>query len=303
MSDKKHNLSIFNGDEQLGLFSDNKFDNVRITTHKGKVYFCIIDMIEILAESTSAKTYWGKMKAEPTENGGLLNVFRIWEQLKITGRDGKKYFMDCADMEGMLRIVQSIQSPKAEPFKQWMAKVAVERIEEERNPELTLNRSINKFKKMGLSNKEISNKLKYVDMRNQLTDSLKKCNVTDPIEYALLTNKTYIACEYPKASDHKELKGLKPSDNLRDHFTSWESTPIFIVEEGIIELNERSKASGYDEVEKNVEKAAIMALKVKHAIEEFLGHSIISAENNLTDKIKQKRLLDNKKTKLPKSDE
>lgn len=177
---------------------------IRSIWYKRKWFFSILDIIEVLADSPSPKTYWAKMK---NRDVGLNQLFPIWEQLKLKASDGKKYLTDCADQQGVLRIIQSIPSKKAEPFKLWLAKVGNERIEEIRNPELAMARMKEIYRVKGYTEEWIEKRARGIAVRNELTDEWKNRGVKHSLEYAMLTNEIMMGTFEMKVADYKKFRG------------------------------------------------------------------------------------------------
>jgi len=185
-----------------------------------KWYFSIIDVVEVLTDSSNARDYWFKMKLRvKTEDG--LELSTICRQLKLKATDGKMRETDVADVQTLLRIIQSIPSPKAEPFKQWLAKVGYERMQEIADPEQSLDRAKENWQSLGRSEKWIQQRMTGQETRNKLTDYWKQSGVEKGNEFALLTNIIHQEWTGLTVKKHKDIKGLK-SQNLRDHMTEAE---------------------------------------------------------------------------------
>jgi hypothetical protein len=194
---------------------------IRKIWYEERWFFSVVDVVSVLTESSDPKDYWYRMKVRvKNEDGAELST--MCRQLKLPSSDGKKYMTDCADTEHLLRIIQSIPSPKAEPFKQWLAKVGNERIQEMSNPEIALNRSRELWQKHGRSEKWIEQRMTGQETRNKLTDYWSDHQVKKGEEYAILTNIIHQEWAEIAIADHKEMKGLEKSHNLRDHMTEEE---------------------------------------------------------------------------------
>lgn len=191
---------------------------IRRVWHKDQWWFSILDIVAVLTDSSSPKTYWAKIKKR---DPNLNQLFPIWEQLKFKAKDGKFYATDCANMENIFRIIQSIPSPKAEPFKRWLAKVGYERIQEIGDPEIAINRARGHWQKLGRSDKWIQQRMMGQETRNKLTDYWKDHEITEQQEFAILTNIIHQEWSDLTVKDHKNLKGLK-NQNLRDHMSELE---------------------------------------------------------------------------------
>ena len=196
------------------------FDSKQVRTHWDEKtetwYFSIIDVIEILTGSSIPKRYWSDLKRKLTKEGSQL--YEKIVQLKFEAADGKKYITDCLDTPSLLRLIQSIPSPKAEPFKQWLAKVGYERMQEIADPEMSLERARENWQKLGRSEKWIQQRMTGQETRNKLTDYWKESGVQKGDEFAFLTNIIHQEWTGLTVNKHKDLKGLK-SQNLRDHMS------------------------------------------------------------------------------------
>ncbi len=200
------------------------FEGRKIRRHWDKKkevwYFSVVDIIEALTGSVNPRDYWFKMKLRvKSEDGAELST--ICRQLKLESSDGKKYLTDCADVESILRIVQSVPSPKAEPLKRWLARVGYERVQDISDPEKSLNRARNYWERMGRSKKWIQQRMMGQEVRNKLTDYWKEHEVSRQDEYAILTNIIHEEWSDLSVKEHRSLKGLK-TENLRDHMTDAE---------------------------------------------------------------------------------
>jgi DNA-damage-inducible protein D len=201
-------------ENQLAIFEKKP---IRSAEHNGEMYFSIVDIIEVLTDSTSAKTYWAKLKTRIKDESGQL--FPNTERLKMTANDGKQRLTDCANTEGVLRILMSVPSPKAEPFKLWLAELGKQAIIETENPELGIERLAEIYKAKGHTDEWIKNRLQSTETRKKLTDDWKERGVTEGVEYALLTATIAKGTFGLSPSEHSKLKGLE-RQNLRDHYLS-----------------------------------------------------------------------------------
>lgn len=207
--------------ETLKLFEDRKVRTVWDDKEE-KWYFSIVDVVGILAESKDYQTerkYWNKLKQRQKEEG--FEPVTNCHQLKLRAEDGKMRLTDVADTEGLFRIIQSIPSPKAEPFKQWMARVASERLDQMQDPELSITQAMMDYKRLGYSDNRINQRLKSIEIRKDLTDQWKLHNVEEGIQYATLTDIIYQQWAGKSAKEYKRFKGLK-KENLCDNMTNEE---------------------------------------------------------------------------------
>lgn len=204
--------------ETLKLFEERKVRTVW-DDEKEKWYFSIVDVVSVLTDSVDATAYWRKLKQRLKEEGN--ETVTNCHGLKMKATDGKMRLTDVADTEQLLRIIQSIPSPKAEPFKQWMAHVASERLDQMQDPELSIEQAMMDYKRLGYSDNWINQRLKSIEIRKDLTDQWKLHNVEEGIQYATLTDIIYQQWAGKSAKEYKQFKGLK-KENLRDNMTNEE---------------------------------------------------------------------------------
>jgi len=222
------------------------FESKKVRTHwdekNEKWYFSIIDVVEILTESANPRDYWFKMKLRiKTEDEFELST--VCRQFKLKAADGKMRITDVADTEILLRIIQSIPSPKAEPFKQWLAKVGYERMQEISNPEQSLNRARENWQKLGRSEKWLQQRMTGQETRNKLTDYWQDAGINKPDEFALLTNIIHQEWTGLSVKKHKNLKGLK-TQNLRDHMSEAELIFTALAELSTRQITAAEEAKG-----------------------------------------------------------
>ena len=256
------------------------FDEKRIRTawndETEKWYFSVVDVVGALTDSPNPRNYWKVLKHRLIKEGNesVTNC----NQLKLLASDGKKYNTDVADTEQLLRIIQSIPSPKAEPFKQWMAQVASQRIDQLQDPELSINQAIADYQRLGYSEAWINQRIKSIEVRKHLTDEWKRAGVEEGQQFATLTDIIYRQWSGFSAKEYKQFKGLK-KENLRDNMTDLEIAVNMLAEATTTELSKQENPNGFKEsagIAKRGGKAAHGARKV---IEHELGHSIVSSEN------------------------
>lgn len=262
--------------QDITLFEQQE---VRKIWHKEKWYFSIIDVVSILSESNNPRRYWSDLKKKLKEEGYSESYENI-VQLKLESSDGKKYLTDTADLEGMFRIIQSIPSPKAEPFKRWLAKVGKERIDEIANPELAVNRAKEIYEKKGYEKDWIDKRMRGIAVRNTLTDEWKDRDIKG-IDYAILTNEIY---KGTFEQDHKSLmkiKGLdkKKGDNLRDHMGDVELILTMLAEATSTEITKSKDSKGIDEIKQDVKKGGQIAGNTRKKIEAETGKKVITKSN------------------------
>lgn len=204
--------------QAIKLFEEKKIRTVW-DDEQEKWYFSIVDTIAILTDSPNPRKYWSVLKTRFKKEGSELTT--NCSQLKMVAADGKKYLTDVADTEQLLRLIQSIPSPKAEPFKLWMAKVASERLNQLQDPELSINQALMDYKRLGYSDNWINQRLKSIEVRKDLTDEWKKHGLQEGVQFATLTDIIYQTWPDMTAKEYKQFKGLK-KENLRDNMTNKE---------------------------------------------------------------------------------
>jgi len=252
-------------------------------------YFAVIDIVAILTDSSDPKDYWYRMKKREKVSGFELST--ICRQLKLVSSDGKKYATDCATKKGLLRIIQSIPSPKAEPFKQWLAQVGADRIAEIENPELAQARIRATYKAKGYSNEWIEKRIRGILVRDELTNEWKQRGVKEGKEYAILTSEISKATFGIIPIEYKKLKGLtKASENLRDHMTDLELIFTMLGEASTTEIAKNKNAKGFVENHKAAKAGGSVAGKARKDLELKSGKKIVSKENYLQiGEIKEKK--------------
>ncbi len=242
-------------------------------------YFSIVDVIEILTESTNPRDYWFKMKQRVKLEDGI-ELSTICRQLKLVSSDGKKYLTDCANVQGLFRIIQSVPSPKAEPFKQWLAKVGYERIKETVDPAQSIDRARENWLKLGRSEKWIQQRMTGQETRNKLTDYWKDTGVKENIEFAALTNIIHHEWTGLTVKEHKDFKNLK-SQNLRDHMSEAELIFTALAELSTRQIAESDQAKGFTENARASKKGGSVAKNARRELEAKTGKSVVTGENFL----------------------
>jgi len=269
------------------------FENKKVRSHWDEVeelwYFSVVDVVEILTDSTDPKDYWYKLKKREKLSGFELST--ICRQLKLESSDGKRYATDCADVQGLLRIIQSIPSPKAEPFKQWLAKVGYERMQEMADPGQGIERARENWQKLGRSEKWIQQRMTGQETRNKLTDYWKESGVKEKDEFALLTNIIHQEWTGLTVKKHKDLKGLK-TQNLRDHMSEAELIFTALAELSTRQIAETDKAKGLTENAKAGKKGGAIAKDARMALEAKTGKGVVTGESFLAPGEDKKRLKD-----------
>jgi DNA-damage-inducible protein D len=243
-----------------------------------KWYFSVIDVIEALTGTDRPRKYWSDLKTKLQKEGSQLSE-KIG-QLKMAATDGKKYATDVADTEQLLRLIQSVPSPKAEPFKQWLAKVGYERMQEIADPEQSLDRAREHWKQLGRSDKWIQQRMSGQDTRNKLTDYWKAHGVEKPEEFALLTNIIHQEWTGLTVRGHKDLKSLK-SQNLRDHMSEAELIFTALAELSTRQIAESEQAEGVPANAIVGKKGGTVARNARKELESKTGKSVVTGENFL----------------------
>lgn len=250
-------------------------------------YFSVVDVVGILTDSPDPKDYWYRMKKREKLSG--IELSTICRQLKMESADGKKYETDCSNTQGLFRIIQSIPSGKAEPFKQWLAKVGYERIQEISDPSQSIDRARENWQKLGRSEKWIQQRMTEQETRNKLTDYWKQSGVEKNNEFALLTNIIHKEWTGLTVKDHKNLKKLK-TQNLRDHMSEAELIFTALAELSTRQIAETEQAKGLLENAKAGKKGGAIAKDARQALEAKTGKSVVTGENFLPPSNKRKKL-------------
>jgi DNA-damage-inducible protein D len=243
-------------------------------------FFNLVDVIETLTDSPEPRKYWSRLKKKMTNTEGISEMSPIWRQLKFEGSDGKNYQMDAANTEGLLRIIMSVSSPKAEPFKLWLAQVGREHIEEIENPELAIDRARELYKAKGYSDEWIATRLKSIEIRQQLTDEWQNRGVKENQEYAILTAEISKATFGLTPSEYKEVKNLK-RENLRDHMTNLELIFTMLGEEVTRDLAVQDDAQGFNDNFDAATRGGTAAGDARKRVELTRGKPVVSAQNFL----------------------
>jgi DNA-damage-inducible protein D len=259
------------------------FESKKVRTHwdekEEQWYFSIIDVVDVLTNSSNPRDYWFKMKVRvKTEDG--LELSTICRQLKLKATDGKMRETDVADTKTLLRIIQSIPSPKAEPFKQWLAKVGYERMQEINDPGQSIDRARENWQNLGRSEKWIQQRMTGQETRNKLTDYWKESGVEKADEFALLTNIIHQEWTGLTVKKHKEIKGLK-SQNLRDHMSEAELIFTALAELSTRQIAETDEAKGLQENAKASKKGGKIAKDARLQLEQQTGKKVVTGENFL----------------------
>ena len=264
-------------DNELKLFEDKKI-RVKWDEQQEKWYFSVVDVISVLTDNDYQKSrnYWKWLKSKLNEEGSELVSFT--NQLKMKSADGKYYNTDVMNTEQVLRLIQSIPSKKAEPFKLWLAQVGKERIDEVYDPEIAINRSLDIYRKKGYSEEWINQRLKTIDIRKDFTDELKAKGINSGKDFAILTNILTQAWSGYSVKEYKNLKGLK-KENLRDNMTNMELVLNMLAETSSTEISKSKTKKGFKEAEDSVVKGGNIARIAKEQLEKETGKKVVSDKN------------------------
>lgn len=240
-------------------------------------YFSVVDVIGSLTESNNPRDYWYRVKKRMSEEErSELSTF--YRQLKLKSTDGKSYKTDVADMQGIFRIIQSVPSPKAEPFKMWLAEVGKERIDEIIDPELTIDRALESYARKGYSREWINQRLQAIQVRKELTDTWQDHGVKAGNEYAILTNEISKAWSGMTTREYKDFKGLK-KENLRDNMSTTELILNMLAETATKDIAEATNPQGLDENKKVAQDGGSIAGDARKSIEARTGKPVITSKN------------------------
>ena len=262
--------------QSLQIFEDRKIRTVW-DDEQEKWYFSIVDTIEVLTDSkdyTTARKYWNKLKQRLKEEGN--ETVTNCHQFKMRALDGKMRLTDVADTEQLFRLIQSIPSPKAEPFKQWMAHVASVRIDQMQDPELSIEQAMVDYKHLGYSDAWINQRLKSIEVRKELTDEWKRTGVKEGVEFATLTDIITREWSDMRTKEYKQLKGLK-KENLRDNMTNIELALNILAEASTSEISKQKNPSGFKQNVTIAKEGGSVAKVARKQLEEKLGRTVISS--------------------------
>lgn len=268
--------------EDLKIFEENKVRSY-YDENSEHWYFSIIDIVSILTESKNPRRYWSDLKIKLADDEGFSQLYEKIVQLKLKAPDGKKRNTDCADVETLLRIIQSVPSKKAEPVKQWLAKVGYERMKEMADPSTAIDRARETYKKLGRSEKWIQQRMTGQETRNKLTDYWKDHEITEGEEYAILTNIIHQEWSGLSVKEHKNLKALK-SQNLRDHMSEAELIFTALAELSTRQVAESENATGMKENTNAAKIGGNIAKRAKEDFEERTGAKVVTDNNFLQTK-------------------
>jgi hypothetical protein len=267
MMDKENAIKLFE-DKRVRVLWDEEQE---------KWYFSIVDVVEVLTESIDANAYWRKLKERMKKEGN--ETVTNCHGLKMVAADGKMRMTDVADTEQLLRLIQSIPSPKAEPFKMWLAKVGSERIDETADPELAIERALETYLKKGYSKEWIDQRLKTIEVRKELTDEWDNRGVQKGVEYAILTDEITKAWAELTTKEYKNLKGLK-KENLRDNMTNLELVLNMLAEASTTEISKEKQPDTFEENKTVARQGGQVANAARKQLEETTGKKVVTGKNS-----------------------
>src|SRR3989344_4299912 len=279
---------------KLIVFQDKK---IRRIWHNDEWYFSVIDIISVLTEQNNfqtARKYWNKLNQRLREEGS--ETVTNCHQLKLPAEDGKLRETDCANTKSLFRIIQSIPSRKAEPFKLWLAQVGYERVEEIENPEIAQNRVKEYYELKGYSKDWIEKRLRGIAIRQELTDEWKNRGVIEEINFAILTNEITKATFGKTVQEYKKFKGLeKKNQNLRDHMNDWELILTMVGEKATTDITISKDDKGFEECKESAKEGGQIAYNTRKELEQKTGKSVVSKDNFLN---LEQKIVENKKKSI-----
>lgn len=276
-----------NKEDSVKLFDDKKI-RVAWNEEEEKWYFSVVDVVAVLTESIDGRKYWNKLKQRLKEEGNELVT--NCHQLKMISSDGKYYNTDVADTEQILRIIQSIPSKKAEPFKMWLARVGSERIDELADPELTINRALETYRRKGYPESWINQRLKSIEIRKDLTDECRRNGVNKKNEFAILTDDITEAWSGNTTKEYKKLKDLK-KENLRDNMSNMELVLNMLAEVTTTEISKEESPENFEKNRDVAKRGGKVAGNARQNIEKEIGRKVVTSENsrNIIEKNEERK--------------
>ena len=270
------------------------FENRQVRSHwdakQEKWYFSIVDVVAILTDSPTPRKYWSVLKTRLKKEGSELAT--NCSQLKMQSADGKHYNTDVADTEQLLRLIQSVPSPKAEPFKQWLAKVGSQRLDQIQDPELSIQQALQDYRNLGYSDDWINQRLKSIEIRKELTDEWQRTGITDNKEFAILTNILTKTWSGKSVKEYKEYKGLK-KQNLRDNMTSTELILNMLAEASTKDISQANNPTTFNQSKTIAKQGGNVAKVARMELEKQTGKSVISSDNaTMLRRLSQKKQQD-----------
>ncbi len=261
--------------ESIKIFDDRSIRTLW-NEEQEEWFFSIVDVIAVLTNSVNPRKYWSVLKTRLKKEGSQLTT--NCSQLKMIATDGKKYKTDCATTEQLFRLIQSIPSPKAEPFKVWIAQIASERVDQIQDPELSIEQAMKDYKRLGYSDNWINQRLKSIEIRKELTDEWKKHNLKEGLQFAKLTDIIYKTWADKTAKEYKKYKGLK-KENLRDNMTNKELVLNMLAELSTKEISESTNPEAFSEHKNVAKQGGEVARNARLELESKTGKKVVSQLN------------------------
>jgi DNA-damage-inducible protein D len=277
-------ISIPDGSNQLAIFQGKKIRSIK---HKGEWWYSVVDIVEVLADSPRPRKYWNALKTKLIEEGSQLS--QNVGQLKMLSTDNKEYLTDVMKVEDVLRLIQSISSPKAEPFKRWLAKIGHERIQEYQNPDLVVKRAMLQYQARGYDDEWIKIRVNNIVGRKDLEGEWSQRGVKQGLEFALLTDAMSMEAFGVKTSEHRDIKQLGQSHSLRDNMTSLELLFTSLAEQSTAKIARKQNAQGFDQNKHAARAGGKIAGDARKNLELELGEPVITKHNYLTQKQRENR--------------
>jgi hypothetical protein len=270
---------------KIVMFKNRKIRKILL---QNEWWFSVVDVVEALTDSSKPRDYWYVMKIRVKNDDGF-ELSTVCRQLKLESSDGKKYKTDCANTEGLFRIIQSIPSPKAEPFKRWLAKVGYERVQEIENPELATKRTRLLYKLKGYTEDWIEKRMRGIAIREELTDEWQKRGAQEERDYEILTAEISKATFGVTPGEYKKLKGIK-MENLRDHMDDFELIFTMLGDRSTTEIHRNEDSKGVKKLKSDAKAGGSIAGNARKELEKKLGRSVVS-EKNFLPKTKKNKLM------------
>ena len=258
----------------ITLFEDKRI-RVAWDDEEEKYYFSIVDIVQVLTDSADGRKYWNKLKQRLKDEG--FELVTNCHQLKLPAADGKSYKTDVADLEQLLRIIQSIPSKKAEPVKRWLAEVGAQRVDQMIDPELTFQMAVDDYRRQGYSDRWINERMRSIEMRKELTDEWHRSGIHEPKDFAILTNVLTKAWSGMTTGEYKRYKGLT-KQNLRDNMTNIELALNTLAEVATTEYSRQSNPQTMAESQRIVQEGGDVARDARRTMEKRLGRSVVSSK-------------------------
>lgn len=266
------------GEFEICRFSGQE---IRKICHRDEWFFCVIDVVSAITGSSQPRRYWSDLKAKLVGQEGFNELLAKIEQLEMQAKDGKHYSTDAANTETIFRIIQSMPTPRAEPFKQWLAKVGYERIQEHQNPSIAIKRAIVDYQMQGRSMDWIEARLRTIFSRKELTDEWRARGITEGLQFAILTDDISMGTFGKTTKGHKLIKSLKPNHNLRDNMTPIELILTMLGETSTKQIAQSKDAQGFAQNQRAAQAGGAIAGGARKQLELQTGKRILSPHNNL----------------------